>query len=318
MKKLSALLLSAALCFTSVPAFANEIVADDEEITATYNLFQEYDGWIYGNLLWDNTVLNVPCDGTIQIQYMTRDISRGSEPVKVMDANGNLVATMKSSAEDIELGKYGISDISVTKGTYYLTQTDTDTVYAYFTPSVDYTGWAFNGYNGLLSSTNFTGGQDSEIWYYYKDGELVEGWQYIGNDWYYFYTWDFYDIAGVIGFTDVEPNLMASDTFVYDIGDDGGMYFVSSSGKMVRSGWVREKRTGCWYYIKADGTPLTDSWKYSKGKWYWLNENGVMATNEWLEQDGNWYYVRANGAMAANETICGNKFDSHGVWLGKK
>lgn len=314
MKKLSALMLSAALCFTSVPAFANEVVADDEEVSSVYSIYTEYDGWRYDMYCPSNTVMPVPCSGTITLTYLTRE----SETIKVKDSSGKTILTLKSSAEDQEAYIEATKTISVTKGTYYLIKEGDGYSYvsAVFNPSEKYTGWQYNGYEFAKSYADFEQNADSEIWYYYKNGKLVTGWQYIGGYWYYFNPVEEKGKGTTTGLSRASYRMVTSCWI--DSDDYSKSYYVTENGKMAKSTWVYAKGSGYWFYVNADGTKKTSTWLYSKGKWYWLDDYGCMATDEWIEQDGKWYYLRPSGAMAVNETICGNKFDSHGVWLGKE
>lgn len=60
-----------------------------------------------------------------------------------------------------------------------------------------------------------------------------------------------------------------------------------SQSSRTTSGWVN--RDGAWYYLKSDGSYVTNSWQGN----YYLKSDGKMAKNEWV--DGGRYFVGSDG-----------------------
>ena len=68
-----------------------------------------------------------------------------------------------------------------------------------------------------------------------------------------------------------------------------------------------ELTDGKYYYRKADGTLVTDTWKRIGGKMYRFDKNAVMQTG-WYEEDGKRYYLGTDGAMRTDWNVI------DGVW----
>jgi len=102
-----------------------------------------------------------------------------------------------------------------------------------------------------------------------------------------------------------------------------------SQSSRTTSGWVN--RDGAWYYLKSDGSYVTNSWQGN----YYLKSDGKMAKNEWLydnvyqgwyylKSDGTYaknswqgdYYLKSDGKMAKNEWVDGGRYfvGSDGLW----
>jgi len=102
-----------------------------------------------------------------------------------------------------------------------------------------------------------------------------------------------------------------------------------SQSSRTTSGWVN--RDGAWYYLKSDGSYVTNSWQGN----YYLKSDGKMAKSEWiydggyqgwyyLKSDGSYaknswqgnYYLKSDGKMAKNEWVDGGRYfvGSDGLW----
>ncbi|MGM9934735.1 MAG: phage tail protein [Clostridium sp.] len=65
----------------------------------------------------------------------------------------------------------------------------------------------------------------------------------------------------------------------------------------VKEGW---KLIGnFWYYIGADGVPIT-GWLKDGEDWYYMWSDGTMAYNTWMTNGGFWYYFDADGKMVTD------------------
>lgn len=135
--------------------------------------------------------------------------------------------------------------------------------------------------------------------YYYKNGEMLEGWAVISNSWYYF--------------SDPGGQMQTGWVLV-----DGSWYYLDSNGRM-QTGWIEDN--GYWYYLTSNG-PMKTGWLQDGNYWYYLNRYGVMQTGwlqsgtdwyylssygamqtGWLQSGTTWYYLKSSGVMARNETL---------------
>ncbi len=131
-------------------------------------------------------------------------------------------------------------------------------------------------------------------WYYYSQGNAIDGWIYYNNEWYYLNpnnynimatdwayindNWYFFNNNGVMltGWQQIE----------------GTWYFFKENGAM-HTGWI--DLNGIWYYLNENGAMHT-GWVYYQGAWYYLSDSGSMHTG-WIKLDGTWYYMNETGAM---------------------
>ena len=77
-----------------------------------------------------------------------------------------------------------------------------------------------------------------------------------------------------------------------------GNYYLKSDGKMAKNEWVFDNVYQGWYYLKSDGTYAKNSWQGD----YYLKSNGKMASSEWVYDGGyqGWYYLKSDGSYAKN------------------
>jgi len=168
---------------------------------------------------------------------------------------------------------------------------------------------------------------DEPIWYYAdSNGFLVEGWQTIKKDKYYF------------------SGYQMCHGGVWEL-EDGKAYYFAKSGAL-QTGWIKETYTELWgtytntYYADANGVLRKgwqkiggkwycfgnpdDEWsgwnaltgvKHIGGKWYYFDDNGVMKTG-WIKDveaydDWTyvaWYYADSTGALAQGWKKIGTKW----------
>ena len=130
-------------------------------------------------------------------------------------------------------------------------------------------------------------------WYYIKDGEMLTGWQDIGEHRFFFHK------AG-----DAKTGWLNIDDKWYYFSKRGimqtgwkkigtGKYYFQTDGVRV-TGWNKLKDK--WYLFNDKGTMQT-GWKQWKGSWYYLAPSGVMKTG-WLKKNSTWYYLCGDGRMA--------------------
>ncbi|WFR88030.1 excalibur calcium-binding domain-containing protein [Streptococcus sp. D7B5] len=77
-----------------------------------------------------------------------------------------------------------------------------------------------------------------------------------------------------------------------------GNYYLKSDGKMAKNEWLYDNVYQGWYYLKSDGTYAKNSWQGD----YYLKSDGKMAKSEWI-YDGvyqGWYYLKSDGSYAKN------------------
>lgn len=199
----------------------------------------------------------------------------------------------------------------------------------------DYDGGTFQNYEIELDGESTPDGwyQEESDWYYYKDGECVTGWKWIGKSWYLFddagimktgwqkdgKNWYYLNKSGAMqkGWQKIggkwyylnESGVMK--TGWQKIG--GKWYYLNGSGAM-QTGW--QKIGGKWYYMNGSGAMQT-GWQKIGGKWYYLDQNGVMQTSKWISGT---YYVKADGTMAISEWVDQNRYyvDASGKWVKNK
>ncbi len=76
-------------------------------------------------------------------------------------------------------------------------------------------------------------------------------------------------------------------------------------GTILQFGWVQDKASGKWYYLKGNGEMAASQWRQDQsGKWYYLRSNGEMAVSQIRKgKDGNSYYLGEDGAMVTDGEI---------------
>ena len=111
-------------------------------------------------------------------------------------------------------------------------------------------------------------------WYYFgTDGWMKRGWQWVGNNCYFFY----------------DDGSMAVDTWIDGYYVDGTGVWVQNLQGAVETGWV-DYGNGQWAYLQEDGS-WAYGWKEIDGEWFYFDNEGWMAADTWI--DG--YYVNASG-----------------------
>lgn len=157
---------------------------------------------------------------------------------------------------------------------------------------------------------------DSDWYYLYGNGIMATGWICWKGDWYYLYP----------------GGSMARNGPIPDSTYNNGFDLDSSTGKMVNgTGWLHDGITGDWYYY-SDGSMVCDhtidgyhlnssgkmitgtGWEESDGSWYYLKDDGSVVTNSWLYDEGNWYYLYKEGSMAHATWINEYYVDDNGEW----
>lgn len=143
----------------------------------------------------------------------------------------------------------------------------------------EYAGWVNNG-NGTWS-------------YVLSDGSHAEGWQKVGNLWYYF------------------ENGIMKEGWLNNTGK--WFYLAKGSGYMV-TGW--QKISGEWYYFSQGGQMLT-GWQKIEGEWYYFSSAG-NALKGWNNINGDYYYFAENCKMCHDTTVDGLTLESSGRVKGVK
>ena len=155
-------------------------------------------------------------------------------------------------------------------------------------------------------------------WYYLNgSGAMATDWYQVGGTWYYSNssgtmqtgwvnphgTWYYLDGSGAMvtnrwigNYYVTGSGAMAKNTWVgsYWVGADGK--WVVGSGSTASSGGNWEQSGNTWYYIKSDGSRVTNDWQKVNGKWYYFEADGSMVTG-WKRVNGYKYYFDGSGAM---------------------
>ncbi len=156
----------------------------------------------------------------------------------------------------------------------------------------EYVDYLFGKDGALVYGWHFTGDEYNYGRWYYSDpntGVVVKGWKQIDGLWYYFSTYNGYMFNdGVYSICDNPDADYEDQTYTN--------YRFANSGVMV-SGWYNASpysTYGDWYYSNPDGSVEDEAyWLASGGKWYWINAYGSMATNTTVylleDEEGNVY-----------------------------
>lgn len=137
--------------------------------------------------------------------------------------------------------------------------------------------------NGFVDEGDYT--------YYYVNGEIQKGWQFIDDNWYYFRDKSEYDddiIKRPIG-------SMWKGSF-YD--DNNKKYVLDEEdGKMI-TGWHQfNNNSNRWWYFDPETGEGVTGWKEIDGELYNFDQMGELNVSQWI--DGN-YYVDESGRMLSN------------------
>ncbi len=143
--------------------------------------------------------------------------------------------------------------------------------------------YLFNEDGSLVSKAGWI--RLGDLWYYANsDGTAYIGWKKIDGSWYYLRP---------------DYGIMATSACVID----GVLYTFNASGvntgKVTKTGWYQNPKTGYYYYIKSDGTGAV-GWEKINGKWYYFASSGAMVTGSWyIEEENKTYFFNEKGALAS-------------------
>ncbi len=156
-------------------------------------------------------------------------------------------------------------------------------------------GGAFKELYPIVKAESWLKKNNSENWYYQKQGQLVQ------SDWVYDKgTWYFMNDKGV----------MFNQTWLYQ---GSNWYAFKSSGAMIAGDWLYDQ--GKWYYLSASGAMKASSWVYDKGEWYYVASSGAMVESDWVKEQDKWYYLDSSGKMLRNTyTPDGYYVGNSGAW----
>ena len=158
-----------------------------------------------------------------------------------------------------------------------------------------------DGHPYLLGAYGLVSGWclDGDVWYYGQNGEVLTGWLFVGNKWYW-----------------LDPD-GAMATGILHLG--GYDYYLKSSGAMA-VGWAFDGLN--WYYAESSGA-LASGWRLIGGAWYWLDgtndhkmvtgftaignnqyhfsDSGALSFG-WFLSDGGWYFSEPSNASGIVKT----------------
>lgn len=174
---------------------------------------------------------------------------------------------------------------------------------------MDLNGKRYYFYNNGFLATGFI--KLSDTAYYYGDpstGELITGWKFVDNKWYYF---------NPTASNDKERGWM--QTSWKNFGSN--WYFFYSDGTMA-TGFINPYGDQYYYLDESSSSSIgimKTGWQKINGYWYYFNKSsdgneGLMAKG-WRNIDGTWYYFYyGDGKMAANTWVDGYHVNSSGAW----
>lgn len=160
-----------------------------------------------------------------------------------------------------------------------------------------------NGKNGFVTENGVT--------YYYEQGRMITGLQYIDGKAYIFDDqgirqqsgWQIFD-----GDSYYLNDAGAAVVNCWRLGEDGRYRYLGADGKMVYDDWVDDY--GYRYFVDEEGARYESRWLLRDGARYWFGGSGKMAANTWIEfQNGKRYYFYADGKMAADTRV-----QTNGKW----
>jgi len=131
--------------------------------------------------------------------------------------------------------------------------------------------------------------QQNELFYFYRNGVLQQGWQLIGSDWYYF---------------NPPSGAMATGWFPALNISAGTRYFLHADGRMA-TGWHQIGNN--WYYFHPTNGAMATGWLLLGTSWYFLNNQSSLNN---LPTG-----ARLTGAHRINGIM--HEFNAHGVWQGQ-
>ena len=159
---------------------------------------------------------------------------------------------------------------------------------------IDGQAYVFGNDGVLINNVTHSNGwvQTNGIYYYYKNGVPVTGWQYIGTDYYYF------DKAG-----QMQTGWLTLGNYKYYLNGSGQMltglrkidgkkYYFDAGGPMLKNRWITVG--GKKYYFTSDGTAAIGKVEIG-GKKYFFGDDGALANSGWVLSDGKYYYLKAGG-----------------------
>lgn len=136
-------------------------------------------------------------------------------------------------------------------------------------------------------------------WYYFQKGIQSKGWQSINNNWYY-----------------LNPTTAIMESGIQKI--DGKYYYlndvVDGSYGVMKTGWQNVKDD--WYYFQDNGVALV-GWQKLNNKWYYMKPDTAVMETGIQKINNNFYYLntQSNDSLGAMKT--GWQFvDGH--WYGFK
>ena len=78
--------------------------------------------------------------------------------------------------------------------------------------------------------------------------------------------------------------------------DGGWRYYNGDTGEPVCNDWIKDPKSGQWYWFDGAGMMVSDIWYQYQGSWFYLGADGAMRTG--LQTvDGKWYYLDDSGKM---------------------
>ncbi len=138
---------------------------------------------------------------------------------------------------------------------------------------------------------------EDQGYHYYLDpetGKMQTGWQYLDEEWYYFYpAW-----GGMAeGWAKV----------------DGYWYYLDPETGKMQTGW--QHLDGEWYYFYPAWGGMAEGWVRVGEDWYYTDpEFGEMQTG-WELVNGKWYCLYSWGGMAYNAIVDGYILGADGAWI---
>ena len=201
--------------------------------------------------------------------------------------------------------------------------------------SIDANGWVRFAENGFHTDEN-------NLWYI-SDGEYLQNWNCIDENWYYFR----YDYSASSLRNDIYHALKDG---IYNIG--GRFYYFNKDGIMASNGWIFTKE-GDWYYALASGELATgdmklngtlyhfdskgklktgvtvadgicrlynqdgavlengnlDGWNIFAGNYYYVQNGALLKSGSYKLMDGNWYAFDKKGKMLS-DVLAGDRWYS--------
>ena len=130
-------------------------------------------------------------------------------------------------------------------------------------------------------------------WYYIRrdgtmaSGEWIKGyWLSKNGKWTYKERGDWKKVTGN---GSKKKDGQAGDTVRWRYEDSSGWYaagwyqidenwYCFTNDGYMKTGWVKDRRTGNWFYLGNNGVMRHEQWVKYKGKWYYFRKDGTMVT----------------------------------------